>query len=135
MLPSYRTWNILKIGPLYHCHTQLNVCEKEGLQCFSYLIQIFVHDQYRYIHSPQNVSAKLVFPSPKVWDFNERRHGLRTPRQKIAFSARPKIHSHSQIFRYSQRIFCLPHRPNFSDIFDLCLYWLSVVRDPLSSCF
>ena len=41
MLPSYRTWNILKIGPLYHCHTQLNVCEKEGLQCFSYLIQIF----------------------------------------------------------------------------------------------
>ena len=34
-----------KIGPLYHCHTQLNVCEKEGLQCFSYLIQIFVLDQ------------------------------------------------------------------------------------------
>ena len=23
----------------------------------------------------------------------------------------------------------LPHRPNFSDIFDLCLHWVSVVRD------
>ena len=56
-------------------------------------------------------------------------HGLRTPREEIAFTARPKIHSHSQIFRYGRRIFCLPHRPNFSDIFDLCLHWVSVVRD------
>ena len=31
-------------------------------------------------------------------------------------------------FRYDQSIFCLPHRPNFSDIFDLCLRWVSVVR-------
>ena len=56
-------------------------------------------------------------------------HGLRTPREEIAFTARPKIHSHSQIFRYGRSIFCLPHRPNFSDIFDLCLHWVSVVRD------
>ena len=55
-------------------------------------------------------------------------HGLRTPREEIAFTARPKIHSHSQMFRYSRSIFCLPHRPNFSDIFDLCLHWVSVVR-------
>ena len=41
VLPSDRTLGILKIGPLYHCHTQLNVCEKEELQCFLYLIQIF----------------------------------------------------------------------------------------------
>ena len=27
-----------------------------------------------------------------------RKHGLRTPREEIAFTARPKIHSHSQIF-------------------------------------
>ena len=57
------------------------------------------------------------------------KHGLRTPREEIAFTARPKIHSHSQIFRYGGSIFCLPHRPNFSDIFDLCLHWVSVVRD------
>ena len=57
-------------------------------------------------------------------------HGLRTPREEIAFTARPKIHSHSQIFRYGGSIFCLPHRPNFSDIFDLCLHWVSVVRVP-----
>jgi hypothetical protein len=55
-------------------------------------------------------------------------HGLRTPREEIAFTARPRIHSHSQIFRYGGSIFCLPHRPNFSDIFDLWLHWVSVVR-------
>ena len=49
-------------------------------------------------------------------------------REEIAFTAQPKIHSHSQIFKYGRRIFCLPHRPNFSDIFDLCLHWVSVVR-------
>ena len=53
-------------------------------------------------------------------------HRLQMPREEIA---QPKLHSHSQIFRYSQGIFCLPHRPNFSDIFDLCLHWVSVVRD------
>ena len=56
-------------------------------------------------------------------------HGLRTPREDIAFTARPKIQSQSQIFRYGGSIFCLPHQPNFSDIFDLCLHWVSVVRD------
>ena len=55
-------------------------------------------------------------------------HGLRTPREEIAFTARPKIQSQSQIFRYGGSLFCLPHRPNFSDIFDLCLHWVSVVR-------
>ena len=55
-------------------------------------------------------------------------HGLRTPRQEIAFTVRPKIHSHSQIFRYGQSIICLSHRPNFSGIFDLYLHWVSVVR-------
>ena len=30
---------------------------------------------------------------------------------------------------YDRSIFCLPYRPNFSDIFDLCLHWVSVVRD------
>ena len=30
---------------------------------------------------------------------------------------------------YDQSIFCLPHGPNFSDIFDLCLHWVSVVRE------
>ena len=55
-------------------------------------------------------------------------HGLWTPREEIAFTARPKIQSQSQIFGYGRSIFCLPHRPNFSDIFDLCLHWVSVVR-------
>ena len=65
---------------------------------------------------------KHCYQSMLLW------HGLRTPREEIAFTAQPKIHSHSQIFRYSQSIFCLPHRHNFSDIFDWCLHWVSVVR-------
>jgi hypothetical protein len=55
-------------------------------------------------------------------------HELRTPGEEIAFTARPKINSHSQIFRYGRSIFCLPHRPKFSDFFELCLHWVSVVR-------
>ena len=54
--------------------------------------------------------------------------GLRTPVEEIAFNARPKIKSQSQIFRYGRSIFCLPQRPKFSDFFDLCLHWVSVVR-------
>ena len=46
----------------------------------------------------------------------------------MAFTARPKIHPHSQIFRYGQSIFCLPHQPKFSDFFDSFLYCMSVVR-------
>ena len=63
-----------------------------------------------------------------TWQLLGLGHGLRTPREEIAFTARPKIHSHSQIFGYGQSIFCLPHRPNLSDIFELCLRWVSVVR-------
>jgi hypothetical protein len=54
--------------------------------------------------------------------------GLQTPREETAFTAWPKIQSQSQTFRYGQSIFCLPHRPNFLDIIDLCLHWVSVVR-------
>ena len=52
-----------------------------------------------------------------------------SPGEEIAFTARQKIHSHSQIFRYGRSIFCLPHRLKFSDFFDLCLHWVSVVCD------
>ena len=31
-------------------------------------------------------------------------------------------------FRYGQSIFHLPHRPKFSDFFDLCLHWVSLVH-------
>ena len=75
------------------------------------------------------VSAKFckVFPDRLMIFFLPHRTRTRTPREEIAFSARQKIHSHSQIFRYGRCIFCLPHRPNFSDIFDLCLHWVSTL--------
>ena len=56
-------------------------------------------------------------------------HGLRTPGDEIAFTARPKIKSQSQIYRYCQSIFCLPHWPRISGYFNLWLHWVSVVRD------
>ena len=56
-------------------------------------------------------------------------HRLRTCGEEIAFTARPKIQSQSEIYRYGRSIFCLPHRPNISGFFDLCLHWVSVVRD------
>ena len=56
-------------------------------------------------------------------------HGLQTPGEEIAFTARPKINSQFPNFRYDRSILCLPHRPKFSDFFDLCLHWMSVVRD------
>ena len=65
----------------------------------------------------------------KFFDISElSNHGLLMPGEEIAFTARPKINSHSQSFRYGGSIFCLPHRPKFSDFFDLCLHWVSVVR-------
>ena len=38
-------------------------------------------------------------------------HGLQTLGEEIAFTARLKINSQSQIFWYCQSIFCLPHQP------------------------
>ena len=64
----------------------------------------------------------------KNLQYNTLDHGLRMPREEIAFTERPKIQSQSQIFRYGRSIFCLPHRPKISDFFDLCLQWMSVVR-------
>jgi hypothetical protein len=90
------------------------------------------HMQTRYI-SGKHYAAYSIFTF--LWTglrhgLHSPLHGLRTSREEIAFSARPKIQSQSQIYRYDRSIFCPPHRPNFSDIFDLCLHWVSVVRGP-----
>ena len=72
---------------------------------------------------PSNL-INIIKQSP----FSLHTRNYRPPSEEIIFTARPKINSHSQIFRYGRRIFCLPHRPKFSDIFDLCLHWVSVVH-------
>ena len=68
--------------------------------------------------------------TPRTWldCVHRAEHGLRTPRQKIAFTARPKIKSLSQIYRYGRSILCLPNRPKISGFFDLCIHLVSVVR-------
>ena len=73
--------------------------------------------------SASNISRRCIFLI-----VNWQNHGLRTTGKEIAFTTWPKILSHSQIFRYGRSIFCLPYRPKFSDFFDLCLHWVSVVR-------
>ena len=55
-------------------------------------------------------------------------HRLQTPVKEIPFNEQLKINSHPQIFRYVQRIFCLPHWPKFSDFFDLRLQWVFVLH-------
>ena len=57
-----------------------------------------------------------LFRSKALWKGKKKKkikHGLKTPREEIAFTARPKIHSHSQIFSYGWSILSLPHQPNF----------------------
>ena len=45
ILQEFGHFRIMTFGPLKCRHTQLNVCEKEELPCFLYLIQIFAQGQ------------------------------------------------------------------------------------------
>ena len=84
------------------------------------------HNELKWFMKESSCFFKLTAP----WRANRdsRIHGTRTPGENIAFPVWPKINSLSQIFRYGRSIFCLPHRPKFSDFFDICLHWMSVVR-------
>ena len=73
------------------------------------------------------LNLNLIFMYSTIYYYLE--HGLWTPGEEIAPTARLKIKSQCQISRYGRSIFCLHHRPNFSDFFDLCLHWVSVVCD------
>ena len=92
---------------------------------------MFIFVQLRFYHDGStyqyNNLSKLIEAIIKL-----SHHGLylrlRTLREEISFTARPKIHYHSQFFKYGQSIFCQTHWLIFSDIFDLCLHWVSVVR-------
>ena len=78
------------------------------------------------IRASTRILKTLVNSSKFVLSFYRSKHGVQTPREEIAFTAWPKVQSQSQIFRHGGSIFCLPHQPNLSDIFDLCLHWVSV---------
>ena len=39
-----------------------------------------------------------------------------------------KLNPNPKFLGMAEAYFCLPHRPNFSDFFDLCRHWVSVVR-------
>ena len=100
---------------LRHCH-----------RCFWVILKIFSDDasQCLVFFSLINKCKKRYQRQSTICAWDDKWHGLRTPGEEIAFTARPKINSHSQIFRYGQSIFCLPHRPKLSE-----LHCVSVVRD------
>ena len=50
-----------------------------------------------------NACIFIITSRARLWWY----HGLRTPGEEIAFTAQPKINSHSQSFRYGRSIFCL----------------------------
>ena len=104
-------------------HTTLLSCDDLPLGSFIYYVSInpSIYNILRWVAWTMGQTNRRL----RVWCS---KHGLRTPREEIAFTARPKIQSQSQIFSYGRSIFCLPHRPKFSDFLSLCLHWLSVVR-------
>ena len=80
-------------------------------------------------NSPLTAEKSSLSSHNQAQKINDAYHGLRTPGKEIAFTAWPKIKSQSQIFRYGQSIFCLPHRPKISYFFDfICLHCVSIVR-------
>ena len=76
--------------------------------------------------SSLGVRSPCLEPSKK--NSNGGKHGLRTPREEISFTDGRKFNPNPKFLGTAEAIFCLPHQPNFSDIFDLCLHWVSVVR-------
>ena len=60
---------------------------------------------------PNDISSALTL------SYNN--HGLRRSGEEISFTARPKIKSQLQIFKFGQSIF---YQPTISDFFDLCLH-------------
>ena len=82
-------------------------------------------------NSISNQHANIGAQNPRTWlDCVHRvKHGLRTPREDIAFTARPKILSQSQIFRYGRSIICLTHP--IGPIFQISLIY-AFIGSPLS---
>ena len=98
-----------------------------GQILFFFILIIKVCNVWNMCSQPPNWNlkepwSKLIFYQAS----STAKHGLRTPSEEITFTARPKIKSQSQIYRYGRSKFCLPHRPKISD--ELCLHWVSVVR-------
>ena len=128
LLTNKQTWG--NIGPslsstAYNTQEDSNMYLKEGA-CIDYENVIFRGDS----RSGNCLnSLLLIISQAQSWLRSlALTHGLWTLGDEIAFAAWLEIHSHSQIFRHGRSIFCLPHRSKFSDFFDLCLHWVSVVR-------
>ena len=92
-----------------------------------FLLLALYFKSYKYI-ACLKISDFTFLPDMKSLLISVPMHGLRTPGEEMVFTARSKINPHSQIFRYSRSIFCMPHRTKISDFFYSCLHWVSVVR-------
>ena len=64
-----------------------------------------------------------------VDSFYETEHGLRMPERGNCLDCTVEKQVPFPNFRHFRSIFCLPLMSTFSDFFDLCLHWLSIVRE------
>ena len=112
-----------------------SICQSGPKHLFKKLSKPLFKDYFTGMETMQRKNYNFLFKSSNFVSislalFFVPKHGLWTPREIIAFTARLIIQFQFQIFRYSQSIFCWPHWPNFSDIFDLCPHWVSAVHVP-----
>ena len=77
---------------------------KDILQHFKFM-NWRIHGFVFWCHEQVNIVHSLNFAN--VHKVKCSKHGLRTPREEIAFTARPKIHSHSQTFRFKHIFVCI----------------------------
>ena len=126
---------ILAIFPSLN-HSMTKSVDPENNILLSSLLKCFKHRSHFVIHLFETIKNMCEFCKKEsyiaikiqIGKADDLTHRLRTHGEKITFTARLKINSQSQIFRYGRSIFCLLYLPKFSDFFDLCLHWVSVVR-------
>ena len=85
------------------------------------------------------MASQWTSSSKRHWTSNDdsvvglckNRYHLHNSRWKMVPTKRPLDMPHrlQTTNEKSRSIFCLPHRLKFSHFFDLCLHWVSVVRD------
>ena len=111
-MPGMPAWQIRKHMAAMPPARQLETVKLNASGLISVVLALHVTLYHKQLidHSKYHATKVPTMPEMRP-DASD--HRLRMPREEIFFIAQPKIHSHSQIFRYGRSIFRLPHRPIF----------------------
>ena len=94
------------------CLSFWRIPKKRNTEKYSFLTRT-IHFNVSQIPNSWKFNAKINYVSNlfkvQFWYLVFLVHRLWTPREEIVFTARPKIKSQSQIFRFGRSIFGLPH--------------------------